>query len=182
MKCLIYLVAASAILTAVIGRSSADEQPGAQPKFKITTKRETDEVKVEVENQQTVFSIRSPFGISEAVIQRTADKWPDNVTLRLHLQGLEQFRASNGKVTLHAAVSSHNDQERVRQWKDSQEDAPLDSRRNPFWMKVRMVSRDGKPATEIPLQGGCFEISLPRPFFEQNSQSITVSWIDFYRN
>ena len=49
--------------------------------------------------------MKSPFGISQAVIEREGEKWPDAVALRLHLKGLESFRASNGKVTLDAAVA-----------------------------------------------------------------------------
>ena len=38
-----------------------------------------------------------------------------------------------------------------------------------------------KPAKEIPLKGGYFELPLPRALFEGNPKSITVSWIDYYR-
>lgn len=39
-----------------------------------------------------------------------------------------------------------------------------------------------KPAKEIPLKNCYFEMELPRAFFENNPKSITVNWIDFYRN
>jgi hypothetical protein len=45
--------------------------------------------------------------------------------LRLHLKGLENFKVTNGKVTLEAAVSSQDG--KVRLWKDGKEDSPLDS-------------------------------------------------------
>jgi hypothetical protein len=74
----------------------------ATSRFKITTKRDTDKVEVKVEKDTTVFSVHSPFGISQAVIERQDEKWPDAVVLRLHLKGLEKFSASNGKVRLDA--------------------------------------------------------------------------------
>src|SRR6266404_235413 len=138
------------------GFASADEGDARkdQPaKFKITTKRKDDTVEVREDKGKVVFIIKSPFGISQAVIERQEENWPKLVVLWLHLKGLENFRASNGKVTLAAAVSSHDDKQRVRLWKDGKENFPLDSK-SPFWMEIRMVGSDGKPAKSIPLKDG----------------------------
>ena len=120
---------AFAVLIVFMGMSNAvtigDDKT---PTFKITTKRDTDKVEVKFEKDQTVFSIHSPFGIGQAVIERTQEKWSEAVVLRLHLKGLECFRASNGKVTLDAAVSSSDDRQRVRLWMNGKEDSPLDSK------------------------------------------------------
>ncbi len=151
------------------------------PKFKVTAKRDTDQVKVRVEDDETTVTVRSPAGISHAVIERTAGDWTETVSLRLHLKGLESFRVSNGKVTLAAAVSSHEEPPKVRLWLDGKEEAPLDSE-SPYWMKIRLVGADGKPARGIPLKDGYFEMSLPRAFVADNPQSLTLNWIDFYRN
>jgi hypothetical protein len=155
-----------------VGCASAVEEPP----FKITTKHDNDKVEVNVENDKAVISVCSPFGISQAVIERSNKRWPDTVILRLHLKGLENFKVTNGKITLEAAVSSQNS----RQWKDGKEDSPLEPK-SPCWMEIRAVGMDGKPATIIPLTDGYFEIQLPKAFFEDNSKSITVNWIDFYR-
>lgn len=175
----IAIAAVIGVLVTAVGRSYADEKPGAPSQFKITMKRDSDTVEVKVDQEKTVFSIQSPVGISEAVMERTGDKWPDAVLLRLYLKGLESFRATSGTVTLDAAVSSQGGT--VRIWKDGKEDSPLDST-SPFWMDVRMVGGDGKPATVVPLKDGYFEIQLPKALFEGNPKSITVNWIDFYRN
>src|SRR5262249_9002983 len=84
------------------------------PKFKITTRRKEDSVEVRAEKDRTVFSVKSPFGVSQAVIERQEVTWPKAVVLRLHLKGLESFRTSNGKVTLDAAVSIDKGKEKVR--------------------------------------------------------------------
>ena len=139
---------------------AADEPP----KFKITTKRKDDAVEVRAVKDRTVFSVKSPFGISQAVIERTDDKWPETVVLRLHLKGLEHFRASNGKATLEAAVSVRDGKPKVRLWKDSKEDAPLDEK-SPFWMDVRILTGEGKPAKELPIKDGYFEVALPEGAF-----------------
>ena len=72
--------------------------------FQVTTRRKDDSVEVRADKDKTLFIIQSPFGISQAVIERKDEKWPGAVVLRLCLKGLESFRASNGKVTLDAAV------------------------------------------------------------------------------
>jgi hypothetical protein len=148
------------------------------PQFKITTKRDNDKVEVKVEKDKTIFSVHSPFGISQTVIERTDENWSDIVMLRLHLKGLENFKVSTGKVSLEAAVSSQDSI--VRLWKDGKEDSPLDSK-SPYWTEIRLVGNDGKPKNTIPLKDGDFEIQLPKALLEDNPQSLTVNWIDFYR-
>ena len=155
--------------------------PGTPPaEFKITTKRADDAIAVRSDKGRTVVAVESPFGISQAVLERLGDTWPEVVVLRLRLKGLEGFRASNGTVTLDAAVSIQKGEKKVRLWKDGKEDAPLDEG-SPFWMNIRILGGDGRPAQELPLEGGYFEMTLPRAFFEDNPKSITLSWIDFYR-
>ena len=165
-----------ALLVLTSAATAADENP----QFKITTKRDTDKVEVKAEKDNTTFTIHSPVGISQAIIERTAEKWPDAVTIRLNLKGLESFQVTNGKVTLSASVSSNNEKQRVRVWKDGDEKMPLDDK-SPFWMEILMIGNDGKPTTDIPLKDGYFEMALPKAFFEGDPKSITLNWIDFYR-
>jgi hypothetical protein len=165
-----------------IGLAGTGDTSKNQPaKFKIATKRNDDSVKVEANKEKTLFIIRSPFGISQAIIEREAEKWPDAVVLRLNLKGLESFRATTGAISLEGAVSIQAGKQLVRLWKDGKEDAPLDTK-SPFWTPIRSVGGDGKSAKELPLKNGYFEITLPRAFFEGNPRSVTLNWIDFYRN
>jgi hypothetical protein len=181
-----FLLVAGGLVGLYVMSSFASEPSGKArrdqpPKFKITTRREDDRVEVRGDKDKTVFRVRSPFGISKAVIERVEDDWPKKVVLRLNLKGLERFTASNGKVTVDAAVSIREGKAEARQWKDGKEDAPLEEK-SPWWMNIRVLGGDGQPAKELPLQNGHFEITLPKAFFEGNPQSITVSWIDFYRS
>jgi hypothetical protein len=156
--------------------SSAEQKP----RFKITTRKANDSVSIDTDKDRTVFVVKSPFGISQADIERLEDQWPAAVVLRLHLKGLEGLKIGNGKVTLHAAVSVQDGKAKVRLWKDGKEEAVLDEK-SPWWMPIRVVGGDGKPARELPLKDGFFEISLPQAFFEGNPKTITAQWIDFYR-
>jgi hypothetical protein len=171
------------VLLIISGSALADDGdlPSDRPaEFKITTKRKDDSVEVGSDKDKTVFAVKSPLGISQAVIEREGEKWPEAVVLRLHLKGLENFRASNGKVTVDAAAGIEDGKPDVRIWKDGKEDAPLDEK-GPLWTDIRIVGGDGKPAKELPLKGGYFEMTLPRPLFEGNPKSITLNGIDFYR-
>lgn len=170
-----FLISGLPFLAVAVTTAAADDSP----LFKITTKRDNDRVEVKAEKDKVVFSVHSPFGISNAAIERADDKWPDAVVLHLHLKGLENFRATNDKVKLEASVSSQDG--KVRLWKDGKEDSPLDAK-SPYWMEIRMFGGDGKPAKLIPLKDGYIEMQLPKAFFEGNPKSITVNWIDFYRN
>jgi len=69
---------------------------------------------------------------------------------------------------------------KVRLWKDYNEDEPIDAK-HPYWMKIRMVGNDGKPVKTIPLKDGYFEIHFPKAIFDDNPNSISLNWIDFYR-
>jgi hypothetical protein len=165
------------VLAVAVTTAAADDTPP----FKITTRRDNDQVEVQVEKGKVTFSIHSPFGISQAVIGRAGEAWPNAVVLRLHLKGLENFKVTNGTVTLEGSASLRDGKPLVRLWKDGKEDAPLDAKSR-FWMEVRVVGGDGKPAKELPLKGGHFEMQLPRAVFEGSPKAITVSWIDFYRD
>jgi hypothetical protein len=151
------------------------------PPFKVTTSRGDDRVEVKFEKGKAVISVHSPFGISQAVIERQQNTWPRAVVLRLHLKGLEHFRASNGRARVDAAVGIQEEKVTVRLWKDGKEDAPLDEK-SPFWTAIRIVGADGRQAKGLPLKGGYFDIALPRAFFDGNPKAITLNWIDFYRN
>ncbi len=170
-----FLISGLLFLAVAVTTAAADDSP----LFKITTKRDNDRVEVKAEKDKVVLSVHSPFGISNAVVERVGETWPDAVVLRLHLKGLENFGATSDKVRLEASVSSQDG--KVRLWKDGKEDSSLDAK-SPYWMEIRMIGGDGKPAKVIPLKDGYIEMQLPKAFFEGTPKSITVNWIDFYRN
>jgi hypothetical protein len=150
------------------------------PQFRITTKRDNDNVKIQVDRNRTIFAVRSPFGIGQATIERIDDRWPNEVLLRMHLTGLECVRISTSKLTLATAVSSHDDEQQIHLSTGGKGVASLDAK-SPCWMPIRLIGADGKPSKTIPLEGGYFEMTLPEPLFEGNPKSMTLDWIDFHR-
>jgi hypothetical protein len=176
MKCRLHL-----LVVGLLPALALADGGHAPARFKITTRRNDDSVRVRANKDKAVFDVRSPFGISQAVIERRQSAWPKVVVLRLHLKGLSNFRVSNGKVRLDAAVAMEEGKTKVRLWKDGKEDAPLDDK-SPLWTDIRIVGGDGKPARKLPLKDGYFEVKLPKGLFEGNPKSITLNWIDFYRS
>jgi hypothetical protein len=172
--CAILLAICFAAAIMADGGRAAALQPA---KFKITTRKTDDVVEAQADKDKVVFVVKSPFGISQASIERQDNDWPKTVTLKLHLKGLDKFRASNGTVVLDAAVSIQDGKPRIQLTKDKM---ALDDK-SPLWIDIRVLSDDGKAARELPLKNGYFELTLPKAFFEGNPKSITVEWIDFYR-
>ena len=171
---------ASLVTLVIVTGMGSPAVVGREPsKFEITTKRSDDTVEFRVAKDGAVFSVKSPFGIGQAVVKRTSEEWPGTVVLRLHLKGLEGFKASNGKDTLCAAMSSQDGTARL--WLDGKEDEPIDAK-SPNWMVIRIIGNDGKPAKAIPLKDGYFEMVLPKALFDGNPKAISLNWIDFYRN
>lgn len=126
------------------------------------------------------MAVRSPSGISQAVIESSGGNWPDTVILHMHLKGLEHLKVSNGIDTLECEVSSHAAKLTTRQWMDGMEDTALTAT-SPYWMEIRSVGNDGTSLNTIPLKAGYFEIRLPTTITQASPKSITINWIDFYR-
>jgi hypothetical protein len=154
--------------------------PQTTPRFKVTLRRPDDTWGVKMSGPVAVFSLKSPSGISRAVIERGEEKWPKVVVLYLHLKGLENFRVGNGQYVLHATVKVKDGKIVMRQFKNDQETLKL-QRTDPLWLNICPMSSDGKPATMLPLTDGYFEITLPDAFLRDNPKSITLHWVDFFR-
>ena len=154
---------------------------GEQVGLRVTAKRDDDRATVKVDGEKATVSIRSPFGISTATIERVSDEWPNIVVLHLHLKGLENFQIAGDRITLEGAVSLQGGKTAVRIGNAGRERATLHDE-SPLSIDVQTITSDGKPAKDVLQHGDFFEIVLPRKLFESNPKSIQVSWIDFYRN
>lgn len=171
------LVAVVVSLCTISPAAAADD---ATSNYKISTKHPADRVDFAVEADATVISVRSPGGIGEATLEPIGTKWPAKIVLRLYLNGLEEFRISNGTTKLSVSVASSAQTPRVRIWKDDQEATPLGPN-DRFRIGVRMLDEQRQPTDELPLKSGSIELALPPSLFEQQPKSLTLRWIDFYR-
>lgn len=167
------------VLFAALFLASPMVCPDIDPAIKCTLKRSDDQARVVTSKENTLVSIHSPFGISEAVMERTGECWPERVVLKLHLKGLERLSVVADAAQIHAAYSSTGGG--LRTWKGDDESMELDAC-DPLAFKVDAKTTGGKVTRVIPLQDGFFEVRLPRALFERNPAKVTVKWIDFYRN
>jgi hypothetical protein len=180
MRIWLSLIFVSLALGNLAAAETADLSKNPSGNFKISTRRTDDQILVHADKGKTTFVVKGSLGIGTADIERQDKKWPDAVMLRLHLQGLESFRVSNGPVTLEATIFTDEGKPTVGEWKGGSENAGLDEK-SPFWMDVRILAGDGKLARAIPVKDGYFEITLPKAIFDGNPKSISLRWIDFYR-
>jgi hypothetical protein len=157
--------------------------PGAlqEDAFLIETRRESDQVDVKTDGDKSIFSVHSPVGISQAIIRRRREKWAAKIEVRLHLKALENFQIATTQTTLNAAASVQDGELKLRVWKDDAEDRPL-TKDSKYWMDIRIAETKDHAAATIPLTSGYFTFAVPAALLASNPKSITLKWIDFYRN
>lgn len=144
----------------------------------VTLEKPEDRVTEHVHDGRTIFSIHSPSGIGRATIHR--ESWPDHVSLRLYLRGLEGLTIENGSVALKASVLSHSGHRRLlRVVRQGQEKVVKDD--SPYRTEIRAFDAAGKPIEGLPGENGYFEMVLPGALFEGEPKSLCIGWIDFYR-
>lgn len=152
---------------------------GDEPPFKITTRKDDDAIKVEVEKDKVVFGVGSRSGIGSATIERRAAAWPASARFKIYLKGLDQFQIDNGSVVLEIAVGADGAQ-RISVIKDGKTSA-ID-RKSAYWLEVQALGADGKPTKDRPLKNGWFEMTLPKAMLDGNPKTLKVKWIDFFRS
>ena len=157
----------------------ANAQAGGEPVFNVTTKNQDDRIEIRQENSITRVDIQSPTGIGSATFKLESGSMPEQLILRLHLAGLEEFRLVSDQTTLVAYGSSHEgfnvSGQSVIAAGNEYAITPID----PLWTNVEVVS--GQAEKKIPLDEGYFEIIVPKEFIQRAGNSFEIQWIDFFR-
>lgn len=148
--------------------------------WKVDYAKEEDRLKIVPLKEGVVLEISSPRGIGRATVERTAGPWPKKVVLRLYLKGLESLRVEVGQWGFEASVMSYPPYQTRLRVHGPDPMPPVDPK-SPYWVEVRMLDSEGKPASKIPLEGGYFELAIPHAFLEKAPQKLLIHWIDFYR-
>jgi hypothetical protein len=143
-----------------------------------TMKKSDDRIVEMIHAGGTTYGIRSPSGIGGATIRRAT--WPKQVRLRLHLAGLESLSISNGSVTIEGSVLSHSGNRRLLSVRDrGQEKSVKPGSR--YWTEIQAFDAMGNLTSGLPAAGGYFEVAIPQVLLEGPPDSLTIGWIDFYR-
>ncbi len=166
----------------------ASEQSGAvsdgpESDFRSTARKKEDRVEVQVDeakDERLLIVLRSPSGIGAAVVERSRGQWPAQVVVRLHLGGLESFRAETQRAALSLSVLSHAENERLMKLSVNDQAQQIKPG-TPTGVEVRAFDAQGKPVEGLPPAGGWFEVRLPGVMFRNNPAAVRLGWIDFYR-
>ena len=160
------------------GPADAGAQP-EEPAFIVITKNPDDQVDIQYESGITLIDIQSPSGIGSAAFELESGTMPENMTLRLHLKGLEQFRLTSAQDQIAASVSSGESFNTENQTiLSSGIESPLVPG-HPLWMEIEVVSDQAEK--KIPLEDGYFEVTVPQEFIRNVGKTFEIEWIDFYR-
>ncbi len=163
------------------GAEPAQQKANEAVALEAKCEKEGDAVKVTVEGGRTILSVTSKGGIGRATIERKAERWPDEVILRLHLRGLESLNIAAGDLRLSTSCPSFKGTTRLyRVSKEGDEGLRLD-KDSPYWMDIQVFGLDGKPIKGLPRDGGWFEMKLPKGLLGDQVKVVTLRWIDFYR-
>ena len=149
----------------------------SQSRLTATVGRTDTRVRFLSEPQNDDRRHRSGFGIDTATIKRGSNNWPESIVVRLHLKGLESFKAMAGETAVEWSVSSTGSHAKRVSLRKGGDESALDET-SPYYSEIRIAGGNGK----IPLQDGYFEVPLPAKLLEGNPEEITLRWIDFYRN
>ena len=148
-----------------------------EPALDATVGRTETRVEFLTAGDQAIFDINCKSGIDKAIVKRESETWPKEILVRLHLTGLESFKAKRKEFTIEWSVSSSEDHGTRRSLISGKREAEI-TKDSPYFTEARIVG----DKREVPLRDGYFEIPLPEKFFEGNPQEITLEWIDFFRN
>ena len=146
-------------------KETANEE--AEPILTAKAAREDSRIGMVAEGGKTVIDVRSESGIGSATVTRRSDTWPESICVHLHLRGLESFKLENGKLALEWSVSSSGENDsRVSLHQDGEESA---------------IGKGSPLYSEAKAEHGYFEVPLPARLLQENPETITLRWIDFYR-
>ena len=151
-----------------------------EKKPEVVTRKEEDRVRAEVNGDTVIYSISCPSGIGGAAISPWRG-WPKQVVVRLHLRGLESFTISSGNMKLSASVQSRGDNMRMLHLSGDGEERNVEQG-SPYWTEMKILDAKGKLLQGLPDRGGYFEVTIPKILFQENPKSLTLGWIDFYRD
>jgi len=156
------------------------DTPEAQvPNFAIAADNGGNELTVNAQGDTALIEVHSQSGIGSATVELLSGAPPQDIVLRLHLQGLEQFRLLYDGTVVTASVTGDdidNIIESATSTGGGEQSITPDSL---LWLDIRVVSGEDTP--HIPLDQGYFEITLPKNFLNDGRRSFSIRWIDFYR-
>jgi hypothetical protein len=157
----------------------------SDPPFRVEFTKQADQAFIASEENgpgpRTVLEIRSQTGIGGCVVRRNGTIWPDRLTVRFNLRGLEHVVVQIGDRKWQGSVTSHDGSIR---WTRRDEGGPEVSIQTdqPEWCPIRVVESQQTVPIRVPLADTeRWELTLPKHWLDANPEIIRLDWIDFYR-
>ena len=155
----------------------APETPA--PVIRVTAEGDGNKLTVSSEAETAIIDVQSQSGIGFATIELVSGVFPENILLRLHVKGLEEFQLTYGGTVISASVSSRDSGSVIQSVASPEEGERPITPDSPSWLDIAIVSDPATP--RIPLDQGYFEITLPKGLLSAGDRSFSIQWIDFYR-
>jgi hypothetical protein len=142
---------------------------GAEPiePVKVELRRAADKVAVvQKDDGPVIVNVTSATGIGAATLQRSGDKWPNALTVRVNLRGLEGLTIAHGDTRLRTSLQQA-DHEGWRRAADGQ------------WQPAEL---DAAFRPKLTLDKTGVTIEIPAHWLDPKQDELLIEWIDFYRN
>ena len=152
-----------------------------RPAVEVDLREQSGTSRVDLSPEGQVITIDSPRGIGRAKLSKKNDTWPRRLEVRLKIAGLESLLIRAGEVQVQAIVPSQGMPLALlsRKLSDGQEEVlPESDAQAPV---VRLLDPEGKPAKEVPNQGGTLQVVLPATLLTPECDSVELEWVDFFR-
>src|SRR3972149_537071 len=98
------------LLVTCIVMAGCPAPPGALeahvPRFNVAPDGDGNELTLSAADETALIDVHSQSGIGSATVELVSGAPPENIVLRLHLQGLEEFRLSYAGTVVAASVPS----------------------------------------------------------------------------
>lgn len=154
--------------------------PDEDLKFTIQTRGAT--VVQSVSGNTMTVDIRSQTGIGETTLIKDKGSWPNVLEVHLHIQGMERLQLITADIEATLAINSTSPHRLRGQMKRN--GVELTQQRSDKILEkfdLSIVNPDGRQPLVIPVTSGWIQFTMPQEFLKSSSDSLTISWIDFYR-
>lgn len=162
-------LAAAALLVACAGFG---EEPAL---IDVTLDKPGDTVTVTQADDRVLIDVTSPTGIGGLEAKLTGGAWPEQVTVRLRLRGLEGLEIRYGDITLSTGMASSGAPGPGLMLSITQPDGTIDSASPSADIYYPVIQQGADAASDY------FDVTLPPHFYVGAYESFELNWIDFYR-
>ncbi|WP_254506836.1 hypothetical protein [Anatilimnocola floriformis] len=161
------------LMTCAEVSQAADEKPPQQATgIEAKEFREGTTVAITGDDKHAIVEIRCERGIDTCYLVRSGEAWPKEITLKLHLRGLESLKVSHGNSAIEWSVASSADHTARSSYHSGKRVGELKAG-DPLFSEAKFIK--GEKETSY------FQVPIAAKHLAENPARIKLQWIDFYR-